>query len=373
MPIVEYEVKGNIWTPREGGSGPDVIITPTRDNLIPGDFFPDATNTGHITPRNQMTVVTGNLSWGVEHDNMVITKTVFTGRVQLNCINILFIDCIFEGGAGLGTGSFAVWCSGLRCLNIEFRDCTIKPVNPDRQTHCISGHHFTLTRVDSSGGVDTLSVVAPNNSTIRADVFVIGSWLHDMAYFSPDAAHSDNQTHNDSCQWTSGKGLTYLGSRVEGFADPNIGNVLEPSVDNGTTHISGNKVYPKLCVASGIACISGGTTYSPLGELKVQKSWFSGGSVGINVFAAAAAGYLMTADGSVIEDCFFGWDWLSGQDNVIYLQNSQPITVRNNWRWGGATPWYHGDANSLPPSPRREDVIDPFDKSTPFTVIKRFA
>jgi hypothetical protein len=379
-PLVTYEKSPvtHLWVPREGGSDPGTVINlPSRDNLIPGEFFPDATNTGHITAKASLNVVNGNQSWNAEHDNTVWTGQRYTGRMQFNCQNVTFYDCLFEGALPNDTASFCAWPSGLRCQNIRFIDCSFIPKFTDHGTHCIMGHHFTATRCNFQGGVDATGVnVVPKNIGMRADVVFEGCWMHDMGYFSPDSFHAaatDNQTHNDACQWGSGYGVTFLGCRIEGFVDPAIGNASDTSVDSGSTHISGNAQYPRLNVASGLIPVKAApkTDYGPPGELTFRKNWVSGGSVGLNITAAYADGGFTTNDGSIIEENFFGWDWQSGDDFVIFLHPNQLMTIQNNYRWGGAhARWVHGDASTG--LTHNEDTIDPWDKSVPFTVVKRF-
>jgi hypothetical protein len=375
MPVEIYRYDGTTLQPDLfTGTGAPITVTTGRDSLIPEAFFPNATNTGHITPTGQMAVVSGNVSWDSEHDGATITKTRFTGRLTLNTQNITFKDCIFEGYIANSTTSFCVWPNGIRCLNIKFIDCTFKPAVPDHGTHIIMGHHFTLTRCDLSGGVDGVSVVAPSGTSLRADVRVEGSWIHDLAYFSPDSFHNtnpaDNQTHNDSVQWGAGIGFAIVGSRVEGFADPTIGDASTVSSDSGTTHLGGNKQYPNLAVGSGVLPVLAGSGYPALGEFVCLGNWFSGGSIGLNVYAATAA--FTTNDGSIIDRNKFGYDWLNGVNDVIYLKSGQVIQLGTNYRWG-STPWLHGDAETG--LTHNEDTIDPWDLSTPLpaAAIKRFA
>jgi hypothetical protein len=370
---------GTQWDPYLFNTGGSVTNTNSRDGLIPEFFFPDATNTGHMTPRAQMATISGNISWGSEHDNAVITKTIFTGRLKVDCQNITFQDCIFEGAIANDTASLCVWMPGLRPLNVKFIDCTFKPANPDHASHCLMGHHFTATRCDFTGGVDGVSPVAPIDTNYRCDVRIEGCWIHDLAYFSPDSFHSgatDNQTHNDCIQWGAGKGLEVVGCRLEGFADPNIGQASTPSTDSGTTHISGNKSYPSLSVGSGLipvwAAPQSRYVNSPLGDLTFTGNWVSGGSIGVNMNAGHDGGTnttFFTAGDALITRNKFGWDFLNGQDYIVNHWPGQSFNYSGNFRWGGSHPkWIHGDAISGPLG--NEDLIDPWDTTVPFNILK---
>jgi hypothetical protein len=260
-------------------------------------------------------------------------------------------------------------------LNIRFIDCTFKPANADHLTHIILGHHFTATRCEFTGGVDGVDPVPEASLTARLDVKLEGCWIHDLAYFSPDSAHqsnpADNKTHNDCIQWQGGAGLTLVGNRIEGFVSPTLGQAMNPSVDSGGSHISGNSLYPYLYHANGVAPIRASTSYPVLGELTCLKNWFSGGAIGLNMAAAAPGGVgsFTTDDGSIIAENKFGWDFLSGTDYIINKKSSQVFTVRDNVRWGGShAPWFHGDVVSG--LTHNEDVIDPWDISVPFNTVK---
>jgi hypothetical protein len=351
----------------------------SRDSLVPEYFYPTALNTGHMTPIEQMTVVSGNVTWNAEHDNMVITKTRFTGRLRLNCVNLTFVDCYFEGSIVDSTQSLCVLADGTRCANLWFKDCTFKPANPTHDSHCFMAYHFRATRCEFTGGVDGISPVVPLDINSRLDSIVEGCWVHDLAFFSPDNRHSSNDTHNDCIQWGSGKGLSIVGCRLEGFADPNIGDATKPSVDSGTTHVSGNKSYPSLAVGSGLipvlAAAPAGHSYAPLGDLTFTGNWVSGGSVGVNMGAGhdgTTNQTFFTSGDALIARNKFGWDWLNGQDYIVNhygTTGTQNFTYQDNYRWGGShAKWLHGDA--LTGLTHNEDIIDPWDISVPFTILK---
>lgn len=361
MPVEIYRYDGTTLQPDLfAGTGAPITVTTGRDNLIPGSFFPNATNTGHITPANQMDVVSGNVSWGAEMDGRTITKTRFTGRLTLNTQNITFKDCIFEGYILNDRASFAIWPNGLRCSNIKVIDSTLAPAVQDHGTHIFQGHHITFTRCDMFHGVDAADPIPPSGSSLRCDVRFEGCWMHDLVYFSPDPFHGDNKTHNDLIQWGGGLGVAVVGCRLEGFADPTIGDATKPPVFSGSALVSGNDIYPKLSVGSGVMSILAGSGYPPIGEFVFTDNWMSGGSVGLDPFAAT--GRFTTADGSIIARNKWGWDWLSGINDVVYMGNSQVIPVQDNYRWGGPTQWFHGD----------EENVDPWDTSTPYNFVRRF-
>lgn len=379
MPLNSLQWDGAQWDPflfNIGVSVPGVI---TRDNLVPGSFFPDATNTGHITPAAQLTTVSGLQNWGAERDGQTITKVRFTDRVTLDTQNITFKDCLFEGYLANNStgGSFTVRVTGSRCVNVRFIDCTFRPKVPDHGTHVIIGHHWTATRCQFANGVDSVSAVAYPTPTSRLDVRIEGSWLHDLAYFSPDSFHpgaTDNQTHNDNIQWGGGAGLSVVGCRIEGFANPAIGNALEASVDTSTNHVSGNHEYPELWVGNNLIPVYAdpqNKSYMPLGELTFTDNWCAGGAIGLNMAAAYGAFPSFTTGDALIARNRFGWHWKTDQNYVINKNANQNFTVRDNVRWGGPTPWFHGNAlTGLTGNEDNPDVADPWDVSTPFNTVR---
>jgi len=308
----------------------NVSIQPV-ENFVLGETKPTASNVGYVAGTT-FTIVNGNQTYST--DNQVIENRRFTGKVSVTGKNITFRNCWFNAAS---TNSNTVQVTNTNAQNIMFDRCTFRPSSFSSTINCVFGHDFTLYRCDVSGGVDGVDVY--RSSTGGAlNVSILGTWIHDLGYWSPDSSHADNQSHNDLIQiHYGGTDLHIMGCRLDGTADPTVGNANEPSVDDANgTHLSGNKYYP-LMTAMSVVMASPVSTTAGLTNFIFEQNWADGGQVMIN---------WPRSDGTNIQiiNNRWGHNTLLGDTYTILAQAAQPMTITGNYYEDTATP-YNGRRN----------------------------
>ncbi len=334
MPV--FRAAGGRWTspvlPSVSGLG--------RGLLVPGTYLPSASTTG-VDPGLPLTDVTELLV--VSSPGASYYNCRFLDMVDVRAPDVTFVNCRFEGPSAAVSGPI-VRATHERVQNLVLEDCTIRPRAVNDKTHCFYGWRFTMRRVDSSGGIDCVSIVAPAGET-RASARIEASWLHDMAFFSPTMTQPENATHNDLVEIHGLWDVEIDGSRLEAFVDPSIGNASVPPTGTWPHgHLGGNPYYPHMWGLSGVMCAAGDGT--SMGDISVRRSWIDGGQVGVNF--AAATPERMPDCGEVVGN-WFGSDYGRGPDYGVLARNAQKLTLAGNHRWN--------------PS-------DPLDTSVPFNVRK---
>lgn len=331
--VTYYRSGAGSWTAKDRPS----LTAVTREALVPGTYLPDATNTGLLDPnvifRTENNAVTYDSFWS----GQVIENVIFMNKVSVTGPNITFKNCYFRGPAvNTGEGSI-VACTAAGVSAAVFQDCEFSPRAPNSGTNCINGHHFTLLRCNLHRSVDGVGIIPRIGG--RADVFIIGTWIHDLAFFSPDPFQNNNATHNDCIQWHGGLGLTILGSRLEGFYDPAFSAASQPPVEDANgDHLSGNPYYPSMNATSCLLCNTH-IANTPPGQLSIRKTYINGGGSAL-VFSSAPA---MTNVGEVVDN-FFGRNYRNGADFAILAntgatQPLQTFTLTGNVRWDDGTPF----------------------------------
>jgi hypothetical protein len=294
-----------------------------RDALVPGAYFPDATNTGLLTPVSALTILTGTQTYSTTSPR-IVSNTRFQGIVNVSGSNITFRNCLFEGDS---SGQNSVFTRYATASNIAFEDCLFRPAFPRDVSNNLLGRGWTARRCEFRGAVDGCDPV-PVAGAARVDCALYGCWIHDLAGFLT-TTQTSGYTHNDGIQWQGGLGLTLIGNRIEGYLDPNLGDFSSsPSGDNSTSAIMINNLTMP-------------------GEMDFQKNWIDGGVVGINMLGDPGAFPAGANPPNRIIDNHFGFDYSSGSNNAIRcIDASQVFTLTGNYRWFKAG--------------------DPFDTSTPF-------
>jgi hypothetical protein len=132
----------------------------------------------------------------------------------------------------------------------------IKPEFPSLWVNGINGHDFTLLRCDISQVVDGAGLYNTFAPGTDLRVKIQSSYIHDLAYYSPDPNHSDNQTHNDGIQVQGGLGAVIQGNNIQSFRVGTTTVVLSCMLFNDNVGRCGNHV--------------------------IEDNWFGGGYVPIN-------------------------------------------------------------------------------------------
>jgi hypothetical protein len=296
-----------------------------RDQLVPGEYFPDASNTGLLDP-SVLTTQTGNVTYSTTTAR-VIENVRFQGVVYVTGSNIEFRNCMFEG-VGDNSASNSVVTRYATTSNIVFVDCLFVPRFKSDIKNNLLGRGWTARRCEFRGAVDGCGA-APVSGGARVDVALEGCWIHDLGGWNT-TSQADGFTHNDGIQWHGGLGLRLLGNRIEGFLDPAVGNYPGPNAGHSTSAIMINNLTMP-------------------GEMDFRKNWIDGGVVGINMLGVPGAFPAGANPPNQIIGNHFGFDYSSGQNNAIRCTSSaQVFTLTDNFRWFKAG--------------------DPFDTSTPFNV-----
>lgn len=299
-------------------------------DFILGQTKPMASNTGlnvsHISV-GSLTTVSTNATHAT--NGAVYEDIRFTGYVNITGKNITYRNCWFNATAIAG-GTGLVRALDPNVENILFENCLFLPSTyasnaTDALDNCIMGHDFTLYRCDLSGGIDLVGVYSGVSlSTPAANVNVLGCYMHDMVYYSPDAGHSDNQTHNDGLQFHGGaRDFLMRGTNLSAMINPLYGQASDPSVDGGGNHLSGNTLYPWL-VAMSCFMLSPVNTTAGVSNFVVDQNWLGGGMCVFNWPRTDGVGIAITNNrwtrGSYL-----------GDDFTVLMQAGQSATITGNY------------------------------------------
>lgn len=299
--------------------------------FILGETKPSAQNTGLNVMRVQvasMTLVSGNVTHAT--DNAVYNGTRFTGYVNITGKNIRYINCWFNATAAAGDTAL-VRVLNSNAQNITFENCLFRPSTYASSTtgalgNCIMGHDFTLYRCDLSGGIDIVGVYSGVSLSVPAqNVSILGCYMHDLVFYSPDSSHSDNQSHNDGVQVHGGaQNFLMRGTTLPGMLDPNQGQATDPPVEDGSgNHLSGNAQYPSLACMSCFM-LSPVDLTAGVDNFVIDKNWLGGGAVVIN---------WPRSDGTNIQITNNRWTrgTYYGDDFTVLMQVGQPATITGNY------------------------------------------
>lgn len=251
-----------------------------QDQQVPafslGKTKPSALNTGCRIPDNQLTAVTGAFT---ASSGGTYQGYWFKDEVIVSSDNVTFIDCRFDGASGTNGSCIRATSAGVVDLVVEF--CTLKPSRPLNYLNGITGHDFTLRRCDVMDVVDCVGVYNTNaarvtingtTDTYETNVVLEGNYLHDMAYFTPDANQpGDNQSHNDTIQIQGGVGVVAVGNTLCGTIGTAGTHTFPPSGPSGTGDPS-----PSLAV------VMLNQNVGKQGHHVFTENWIEGGYLPIN-------------------------------------------------------------------------------------------
>lgn len=296
-----------------------------------GKTKPTANNTGlRVAGTNvaNMSTVSSNITHAT--DGATYQNTRFTGYVNVTGKNITYRNCWFNAPAATAASAL-VRCLNANVQNATFENCLFKPSTYELDPsialgNCIMGHDYTLYRCDLSGGIDLVGVYSGVNlSTPAANVNILGCYMHDMVYYSPDPSHADNQSHCDGVQ-VHGGAVDFLmqGTSLSAMIDPNYGQASDPPVDDGNgNHLSGNKQYPWL-VGMSAFMLSPVNTTAGVANFVIDQNWLGGGIVVINWPRSDGTGIAITNN-----------RWTRGtylgDDFTVLMQAGQAATITGNY------------------------------------------
>lgn len=342
-PIRELRLQGTSWMPLYGGN---MSIEPPISSFVLGETKPGAGNTGlnvNGVTAAQLITVPGNVTYST--NDTTVERRRFTGKVSITGKNITFRDCWFNSGI---FGSAMVQCTNANVENITFENCLFRPPAPGTAGEAnvtnyganLVGDRFTMIRCDLSWACDGINIASSGNNS--RDVTILGSYFHDLTYFSPyilqdmSVSWADNQTHNDCIQVTT-PALTRFrleGCTLECMFDPAVGNASQPPTFDGEGNLaSGNIYYPNI---QGMGVFMTGSGSRAMSDIVVHKNWMYGSATYVNW------GNGTTGSGNLL---FTDNRWLRGQrlgdSFTLMMRQSEynKMTVTGNYYLDTGEQW----------------------------------
>lgn len=241
-----------------------------RNALVPGVVKPSAANTGLIsgitrTPYTGPTTITTPTT---------ITDKDITASLDIRA-DVTLDNCRITGTAG---ASYIISTSSApNNCNVQVLNCEVYPTTPSHNYNAIQGHGLTVKWCnihDTVDGVNLFLASTANNSVIQMN------WIHDMAYFSPDSNHSDNQSHNDGVQIQGSKGpILIQGNFIDARGYSQVSGNTDILPDRGTgTDANGRHSWGALTCIQFTDAPTNVYTVSAAGSLvEVKDNWLYGG------------------------------------------------------------------------------------------------
>jgi hypothetical protein len=234
---------------------------PSRSTLTPGDYKPPAETAG-VPASASLTVVEGNFTFsanGQVAEGLEIRGYVdFNGKSNCTLRNCKVIEQTPRDTDG-EPPAFAIRQFGVNAVGTIVEDCTIYPATPGENHHYAYWGYLRdgfFRRNDVSGFIDGCNVSgAPGQ--------ILANWFHDSTTWSPHPGWSDNKSHNDAIQMSNATGWTIRGNTFD-WATGGTANIL---ITRGAGPTSGNVI---------------------------DKNWFDGGFIGINLADPNLGGQTIT-------------------------------------------------------------------------------
>lgn len=255
-----------------------------RENLIYGNYEPDANTTG-VIPGTQLTAYTGPTT--ITADGTVIENKEVFSDLKIQAKNVTIRNSKLRGSKTVTTSQTAIIdANHPKVENLRIIDCEIVADRPQPGRDGIIGHHFYAYRNRIHGTNDGIGIY--NNPSVgdSAGVAAYGNWIYDLVYWKPDplvASHPDG-THNDGIQVQGGFNIDILGNRLQATShlgdDRPFGGVLsDDNSDKPGIFTQSNGPH-----ANGSAIIiqaNGGRKLDA--SVKARKNYISNGLTGANL------------------------------------------------------------------------------------------
>lgn len=300
-----------LWTLEGDGNWRTEYGTPynTRDNLVYGTYRPDATTTGILSERADLTVVVGD--YQTTSSNELHEGKWFKGKITVKHPGCVFRNCLITGDtAGPASPSYSAITNYDRLTTKTIiEDCTIEAsVLSVYSGNGIHGKDYELYRCDISGWVDGIGMYDRN-------VIAKGNWVHDLRFWAWDPSHSDG-SHNDGIQVHGGDSFTIVGNSLEG----------------------GYKINSCIMVTQDIA---------PTSNLTIDKNWLiseysptaSATACGLNVSNTGSGGGGAAMTGVTITNNFFSpyTSFSANWSALVDASTRTAATISHNYNLGTTT------------------------------------
>lgn len=259
--------------------------------FVIGTTYPDATTVGVgiIRPTPSAVVVVGDQTFSTSQT--IIDKT-FSGLVSVTGgATVDFENCLFIGPLARVSGANIVSAHASTMTTLRY--CTIDPQTPTAFWNGIGYSRYTLDRSEVKNVVDGCAAFAlVGAATDYVHVSLLGSWIHSLSRFSPDAADPStpqrNETHNDGIQCQGNIGapddILINGTRIDGYHSTTAGQ--PPAPGSNLVQLSAVMLTP--------------ATRNKV-TITIKNSWFSGGVFTVNATANANSASTLVMDNNKFE------------------------------------------------------------------------
>lgn len=244
-----------------------------RDALVYGNYKPVANVTAGLADPNAV-FTTVNGSQTLSTPDQTYNNRIFNGTVFVAATGLVFNNCVFLGSANVITNTNACVRGhssiAARFGGAVFNDCLIRPQRPSVWMNGAIGENGTFNRCLFENVVDafSLSTVSDVGSVTNINGCVVRKSMQ-FSWVPPDTGdgQSDNITHNDGIQFHRLKNVNVIGNSFIG---------VEPGHDIDYDYWApSNCILLKQEVSADPADM--------IENVLIDKNWFTGGQVGINI------------------------------------------------------------------------------------------
>lgn len=251
---------------------------------------PTQTTAGYSTPGPAagvtLTPHSGDMT--VTVPGTVLDGLDIAGRVSVTTTDVTIRNCRVRGNSTLATNAGLINATNINVQRLIIQDCLLNPDVPSLWWNGVTGHDFTVQRCNIYGTVDGVGVFNTANSGGPVNVKILGNWIHDLAYFSPDPNHTGDtpvsHTHNDCIQIQAGTNIEIGWNVLAGFCSPTYG----PDISRDQAHPNSgggfSTHYPYLQASSAVQ-VNLRSGFIP-GGLNIHDNLIDGGAFSINTDAA---------------------------------------------------------------------------------------
>ena len=242
----------------------------SRADLVPGTYRPGSSTTG-VLPGTVLTTYSGATT--ITTAGTTISNKEIFASLDIQAANVTIDNCKIRATTG---ASYVVSATNAAASNTVITNCEVFPDVPSHNYNGIQGHGLTVKYCnihDTVDGVNLFYANTANNSVIMQN------WIHDMAYFTPDSNHADNQTHNDGIQIQGSKGpILIQGNFIDARGYSAVSGSLGSLPDRGTgDDTNGRHNFGALtCIQFTDAPVNVYTISTPAAQVKVLDNYLYG-------------------------------------------------------------------------------------------------
>ena len=265
----------------------DDSAPPSCRGLRPGSYEPSSATTG-VAAGSQLRPVSGDIV--VTEPGTIIENQDIRGFVDVRTTDVTIRNSIVRGGAAATNRLALITATHRAVRNLRIEGVKLQPEHPALWVNGIMGHDYTARCVEvleTTDGFRAFNAVEPARPT---NVTITQSYCHDLAYWSPDPGHADNQTHNDCFQGEGATDVALTFNLLHAYVSTTVGSRNHPP--DRPQALSAIMVND-LVVA--------GVRYQPT-RWVVYGNWMDGGFIAVNCGDDAVATNLGSFLRNVFDD-----------------------------------------------------------------------